>query len=141
MSLVSFSAASKGQQESAADFQRIVDGLQAAVLFRPVVVPEVSVRRASGEDEVVVRDVAWFEHAARNVDVPCLGENHLGVLLLGVEHGTDRAAIWAGDIPLLSQPDKEEAGRDGDCDGQPASRTGSRFSRLAAARPANPPPT
>ena len=47
----------KGQQHAAPDFRRILDGLQAWCILRPVIVAKVGVGRASAQDQVVIGDL------------------------------------------------------------------------------------
>ncbi len=50
----------EGEQNSAADFERVLDGLEAGRESLPFVVAEVGVAGAGGDDEVVVRDLLNF---------------------------------------------------------------------------------
>ena len=56
----------EGEQHAPADLERVLDRLQARRERRPLVVPEVGVRGAGGDDEVVVGELAVGEaHASR----------------------------------------------------------------------------
>ncbi len=76
----------EGEQHAAADFVGILQRFQARRVHRPVVVAEIAVGGAGGDDQAVVGDlVAAIEHhgAARNVDAPRFAVDHGGVLLVG----------------------------------------------------------
>ena len=81
----------KSEQHAAANFERVFNGLQAGSERLPVVVSEVGVARARGDDEVVVRNlgVRGLHDAAVEVESGDFRHEHFDILVRA-KNGADR---------------------------------------------------
>ena len=79
------------EQDAAADLDRVLQRLEAGREARPLAVPEVRMRRAAGEDQIVVVDEAVAQHDpfSGGVDAHCLRQHH-GDVLLPPQHAPQR---------------------------------------------------
>ena len=90
-------------EDPAAQFQRVVDRLHARRPLGEVVVAEVRLPRARGDDQAVVRRAVGVaeqdrvDRLVRQVDVRDVAEQHLGVLLLAQDQPGRRRDLALGD--------------------------------------------
>ena len=80
-----------GQQNAAANLQRIFDGLQSGSQRLPLVVPEIGMGGACGDDQIVVGklEAMQLDDAPFDVKAEHLAEQHFDVFMLG-ENFADR---------------------------------------------------
>ena len=132
-----------GEQHAAADLERVLDALEAGREGRPLVVAEVGVGRAGGEDEVVVGELAvgQDELLRGEVDADRLRQHDRDV--------PSRRGTRSGSAPRCRRgsgprwpPGRGAAGRGGGCAGRRSSRApAAPRSARAAYSPPKPPPT
>ena len=90
-------------EDAAAQFERVVDRLHAGRELGEVVVAEVRLARARGDDQAVVRRAVGVPEQHRvdglilEVDVRDVAEQHLGVLLLAQDQPRGRGDLALGD--------------------------------------------
>jgi hypothetical protein len=82
----------EGGQHAAADFGGVLDRLEPGRKRRPLVVAEVVVGGASGDNQVVVGrlTVAQYDAAAFRVEIDHFAEQHLGVRVCAEHHAKRR---------------------------------------------------
>ncbi len=91
----------EGQQNAAADFERVLDGLEAGRESFPFVVAEIGVAGAGGDDEGIVRNLLSFifryglHHLAFEVEARHLGHEHFDILVTA-QDGADGSGNLAG---------------------------------------------
>ena len=92
------------QQNTAAHLQRIFHGLQPRSERLPLVVPEVGVSCARGNDQVVVGEFEFMQldDAALEVEAEHITQQDLHILMLGEDLAYRSAAISAGDNPAVA---------------------------------------
>ena len=90
----------EGEQDAAADLERVLEALETGRERLPVLVAEIGVARAGREHEVVVAEAAVFQHelVRRDVDRHGLREQHAGVGL-AAQDGADRVRDVGGREP------------------------------------------
>ena len=133
----------EGQQDAAANLDGVFDGFEAGSERRPLVVAEVGVGGAGGEDEVVVRELGAAEPRvtwrAADVDADDLVHEHLGVLLVaqdGADGLGDVGRREHGQGHLVEERLKDvvvAAVDDRDVDGEPCEAVGGVDAGKAAA--------
>src|SRR5580698_7403854 len=91
----------EGQQNATADFDRVLDSLQAGGESFPFVVAEIGVAGSGGDNEGIVRNCLSFifryglHHAAFEVEARHLSHEHFDVFV-AVQDGADRSGNLAG---------------------------------------------
>ena len=134
----------KGQQHAAPDFGRILDGLQAWCVLRPVIVAEVGVGRASAQDQVVIGDLrARVQQQARGYRLRCLPPRPS---ILRYSAFSTRWSEWAGRYRPgkgpPARPDRATAGKYWWLRrSMRVTSTAISASAFPALKPAKPPPT
>lgn len=86
------------KQDAAANLKSIFERFQSWRHRAPVIAPEIRMRRASGDNQVVVADFAvrQNDHLPLRIDRACLGQQHLDVFLAPQDPSDRRCNVTGG---------------------------------------------
>ena len=131
------------QHDAAAHLRRILQRLQSRRELRPVIVPEIAVRRARCQDQIVVVDFAPLRSCTvclRSIEADRLVHQHFDVLLVP-QNGADGLRDIGRRQHARRRPDRAAAGRCDDCAGRsPSHRQPCRPAPALRSVPQSPPP-
>ena len=113
----------EGDQEAPPDLGRVGDVFQTGRVRRPIVVAEIGVGRAGGEDQIIVGSSTSLVRTRRacNIDAGNPRHDHAGVFLLAQDRADRPCHVRRRQAPR-SRPDKAMAESNGDCARRSASR-------------------
>ena len=139
----------EGAEDPPAQLEGVVDRLHARCAARELVVTEVGLAGAGGDDQAVVRDLdravrrdAWPCTLRRSRSKPVTSASSTSTLRVPPQDVAERRRDLALATGSRSPPGRAAAGRGGGCGGRPASPRPGRAAGLRAANsPPKPPPT
>ena len=90
----------EGQQHAAADFKRVLNRLKAWRVRLPIIVTEISMARAGGDDQIVVRNflIGSFDEAVFKIEAADLSHEHFNIFARG-KNRTDRRGDFSRGEP------------------------------------------